>query len=486
MKKNILLAAIAGFGLLAPSCSKDFLDVPSQGNQTAEDFLSKPENAPMLVNATYNELLTWRTSSFSWIGVSSITSDDADKGSDPGDTGSDKDQLDSFTFTPTSGSFNDIWLGNIQGMTKANLALQNLPKLTIADNLKSRLMGEAYFLRAHFLFTLVKCFGEVPLIDFVPDPKSEADFKRSWTKAPKAELYARIETDLNEAIKVLPESYSGSDEGRATSGAAKSLLAKVAMYQKKWDVTLKLTNEVILSKRYSLAPNYGDIWREIGENNSESIFEIQGRGVDPVKGVQGYVACQGVRGQWGWGFNTPSEDLDKAYEPGDLRRMSTIMHRGDILWDGEKVNESAPNPRYNYKSYISRTKESFNGGDWESNKNIRVIRYAEVLLMNAEAANEQGDPDLALKSLNEVRKRAGLGDVTVRDKDGLRQAIWKERRVELAMEHDRFFDLVRQGRADVVLKANGKNFVKGKHEVFPIPQSAIDNSKGLLKQNPGY
>lgn len=472
--------------MVATSCSNDFLEVPSQGNQTSDDFLSKPENAPMLVNATYNELLGWRTSSFAWIGVSSITSDDADKGSEPGDAGTDKDQLDNFTFTPTSISFGDIWTGNIQGMTKANLALRNLPKLTVDEKYKNRLIGEAYFLRAHFLFTLVKCFGEVPLIDFVPDPKSEADFKKTWTKASRADLYARLEEDLKEAIKLLPENYPASDVGRATKGAAMTLLAKVSMYEGKWDETLKYTNEVIQSNQYSLTKNYQDIWREIGENNSESIFEIQGRGVDPTKGVQGYVACQGVRGQWGWGFNTPSEDLDKAYEPGDVRRMATIMHRGDILWDGEKVKEDAPNARYNYKSYISRTKESFNGGDWESNKNIRILRYAEVLLMNAEAANEKGNPDLALKSLNEVRKRAGLADVTTKDKDALRNAIWKERRVELAMEHDRFFDLVRQGRADVVLKAHGKNFIKGKHEVFPIPQSAIDNSKGLLKQNPNY
>lgn len=484
--KKILYASIVGVLIVASSCSKDFLDIPSQGTQTSEDFLSKPENAPMLVNATYNELLNWRTSSFSWIGVSSITSDDAEKGSDPGDTGADKDQLDNFTFTPTSGSFKDVWDGNLQGMTKANLALRNLPLLSIEEAYKGRLMGEAYFLRAHFLFTLVKCFGEVPLIDFVPDPKSETDFKKTWTKAPKAELYARIESDLKQAVKLLPESYSAPDLGRATQGAAKSLLAKVSMYEGKWDEALTLTNEVIQSNRYGLTPNYGEIWREIGENNKESIFEIQGRGVDPAKGVQGYVACQGVRGQWGWGFNTPSEDLDNAYEPGDVRRMATIMHSGDLLWDGERVNSVTPNPRYSYKAYLSRTKESFNGGDWESNKNIRILRYGEILLINAEAANEKDNPTKALESLNKVRSRAGLAAITVTEKGALRNAIWKERRVELAMEHDRFFDLVRQGRADIVLKAHGKNFVKGKNEVFPIPQSVIDNSKGLLKQNSGY
>tara|TARA_R100000935_G_C2818514_1_gene158521 strand:+ start:17 stop:994 length:978 start_codon:yes stop_codon:yes gene_type:complete len=324
-------------------------------------------------------------------------------------------------------------------------------------------------------------FGGVPLIDGVPNIQNQDDINAANTRVSKEEIYAFITSDLNEAIASLPVSYNSIDLGRATTGAALTLLAKVNMYQGNWQEVLSLTNEV-MGLGYSLTPNYEDIWKEIGENNSESIFEIQGRGETPNKGVQGYFVVQGARGAggWGWGFNTPTEDLSNFYEEGDERRDATIIFRGETLFDGFLVAETVFNPRYNQKAYVSRTQESFNGGDWESNKNVRILRYAEVLLMNAEAAiNVGGD---AKTPLNLVRNRAGLESletVTIID-------VWKERRAELAFEHDRYFDLVRQGRAGEVLRAHGKNFVDGKHELFPIPQAQIELSKGQLMQNPGY
>ena len=143
------------------------------------------------------------------------------------------------------------------------------------------------------------------------------------------------------------------------------------------------------------------------------------------------------------------------------------------------------NPRYNYKAYVSKNQE-INYDDWSSGKNIRILRFGEILLINAEAANELDQPGPAKISLNKVRNRAGLADTGASSKDDIRNAVWKERRVELAMEHDRFFDLVRQGRAGVVLRAHGKNFIDGVHEHFPIPQSQILLSGGQIKQNPGY
>jgi len=153
------------------------------------------------------------------------------------------------------------------------------------------------------------------------------------------------------------------------------------------------------------------------------------------------------------------------------------------MWDGVVINSETPNPRYNEKAYFSKTQETFNGNDWETSKNLRIFRYAEVLLINAEAANELGQTSQALESLNKVRSRVGLPNATG---DDLKNKIWHERRVEFGMEHDRFFDLVRQGRAGEVLRAHGKNFVDGKHEVFPIPQRQIELSEGMLKQNNGY
>jgi len=476
---NIIIASI--MLLTFVSCNdNEFLDVkPSK--ETPEQALSSPTAAAELVNAIYNKFLDWNESSFSWIGVSSITSDDADKGSTPGDLGTDKNLLDDLTFTSTSASFNDVWEGNYQGIARANQALNYLPNLDIDEELKTRLIGESKFLRAVFYFRLVRMFGGVPLIEGVPNIQNEDDINTANTRVSKEEIYAFITLDLNDAIESLPTSYTSADIGRATKGAALTLLAKVNMYQGNWQQVADLTEQV-MGLGYSLTPEYEDIWKEIGENNSESIFEIQSRGVTPNKGIDKYSVTQGATGAggWGWGFNTPTEDLTNFYEEGDERRDATIIFRGETLWDEFLVAETVFNSRYNQKAYVSQSMESYSGSLDFSNKNVRILRYAEVLLMGAEAAiNLGGD---AKTPLNMVRNRAGLeslDNVTLLD-------VWKERRAELAFEHDRYFDLVRQGRAGQVLRAHGKNFVDGKHELFPIPQTQIDLSDGQLVQNPGY
>ena len=494
---KVITCTLVGSLVLASSCSKTFLDVAPQGQQTPTDFFSgNPDAATSLVNAVYAKMLDWNFHSFSWNGVSSITSDDAEKGSSPGDTGADKDQLDNYSFTPSSLSFNEVWVGHYEGIARANQALDNLSALTINDTLRNRLIGEASFLRAYFYFNLVRTFGGVPLVTTVADPTNQADIAQGRVRATSAQIYAQIEQDLQTAVTNLPEKtqYNSADLGRATKGAAKTLLAKVSMYQKKWNVVQQLTDEIIMSGQYTLLPNYAEIWRESSENGPESVFEIQGKGTTPNRGVQGYFESQGVRGEggWGWGFNNPTEDLDKAYETGDTRRDATIIRRGTTLWDGQVVSPNAENLRYNYKAYVSRTRETYNGNPWETNKNLRILRYADVLLMNAEAANELGQSAKALTALNLVRARARGGatgvlpDVTTTVQADLRQAIWRERRVELAFEHNRTFDLIRQGRAAEVLRAQGKNFVVGKNEVFPIPQNQIQLSGGALTQNPGY
>lgn len=496
IQRTIAYGLMGGL-VLTSSCSKTFLDVPPQGQQTPTDFFSSnTDAATSLVNAIYSKMLDWNFHSFSWNGITSIISDDADKGSSPGDTGTDKDQLDNFTFTPSSISFNEVWGGHYEAIARANQALDNLPALTINDTLKNRLIGEASFLRAYCYFNLVRSFGGVPLITKVADPTNATDIQNGRVRATATQVYAQIESDLTKAIAGLPEKsqYNAADLGRATKGAAKALLAKVSMYEKKWSVVQQLTDEIIASGQYSLLPNYAELWRESSENGVESIFEIQGRGVTPNKGVQGYFESQGARGEngWGWGFNTPSQNLVSAYETGDTRRDGTIIQKGMTLWDGRVVSANAENSYYNYKAYVSLSRETNNGDTWETNKNLRMLRYGDVLLMNAEAANELGQSAKALTSLNLVRARARGGAtgvlpyVTTTAQADLRQAIWKERRVEMAFEHDRYFDLVRQGRAAAVFQALGKNFVAGKHELFPIPQPQIQLSGGQLTQNPGY
>jgi hypothetical protein len=191
-----------------------------------------------------------------------------------------------------------------------------------------------------------------------------------------------------------------------------------------------------------------------------------------------------VRPQFGWGFFNPTSSLESAFETGDQRRAGTILYRGQTTPSGDVIDPNAANARYNMKAYVpnSVTKVCGYGRD----QNIRVLRYAEVLLINAEATNELGQTATALGYVNQVRQRAGLAALsTSLSQAAARQAIWQERRVELAMEYgDRFFDLVRQGRAASVLASKG--FTAGKNELMPIPLSQITLSGGKLVQNPGY
>ena len=457
------------------SCTDDFLEIDA--NQITADAITE-DQAIELVNGIYNIFLSWQVSSFSWNAITSISSDDADKGSDPGDTGSDKHLFDALAHDATSISVSEVWEGHFNGIQRANQAINRIhPFDDLDSDLKARLIGEAKFLRALLYFRLVQTFGGVPLITETPDINSPLE--ELLSRSTKEETFLFIENDLIEAISVLPEksTYPDIQLGRATKGAAKALLAKVSMYQDKWDKVLNLTNEIILSGEYSLTSNYEDIWKEIGENNQESIFEIQAKGELPSVGVDKYSLTQGARGQggWGWGFNVPSENLLSSYELNDARKDATIIFRGETLYDGRYVPETVVNSMYNQKAYSSSFTENEQTG-----KNIRILRFAEVLLMNAEAASQLGG-DIA-GPLNQVRIRAGLEPLN----NPSQLDVWNERRWELAFEHDRYFDLVRQGRASEVLQSLGIPFVIGKHELFPIPQVQISLSDGILQQNPGW
>ncbi|WP_294316542.1 RagB/SusD family nutrient uptake outer membrane protein [uncultured Chryseobacterium sp.] len=487
MKKNIILLSILSLTFFNQSCSNDYLDTEPTQQIALQDLLNEYNNnqgAESFVTSIYAKYLDWNISSFAWIGVSSITSDDADKGSSPGDTGSDKDVLDALTFSSTSPSFQDVWEGHYQAINRSNQALKYIPLLDKADaSLKNRLIGEAKFLRAFSYFILVRSFGDVPLVDKVFE-NSDADRTMVFTRRSKADIYAFIESDLQAAIAALPDksAYTGVNAGRASKGAAHALLAKVFLYEKKWQQVSDQCDQVV---GYSLTPNFQDIYKVSGENNAESIFEIQGKGGLGQPGIQQYSQVQGARGAggWGWGFNTPSQSLVDAFNAeGDTeRRDATIIFRNSTLYDGRVIPATVENPYYNYKAYSS----AYTGDD-DSDANIRYLRYSEVLLMKAEALNELGQTSNAATYLNQVRNRAGLANTTATTQANMRLAIYKERRLELAMEHDRWYDLVRTGQAQAAMAANGKTFKVGTHEVFPVPNKFILEAKGLAVQNPGY
>lgn len=472
-------------------CSKEFLNVNPQGKQASEQFWQSPDDATKAVNAMYGNLRGWLNVAFVAISVESIGSDDTEKGSIPSDA-TFMNSYDNFTLTSSEGQLQGFWEGQYQNINYCNQVLDNIPAIDMDANLKARYMGEAKFVRAYSYFRLVRAFGGVPLRLHLAKDATEYNIARTS----KDSVYAVIEQDLTDAASVLPQTYPAADIGRATKGAALALHAKVAMYQKKWSDVLNYTTQV-MGLGYSLFPNYEQLFRINNENSSESVFEIQctylASNTDASNSE--YSKVQGDRDAnpaVGWGFNVPTQDLANAYEPGDPRRDATILFAGETTPEGDIIPVAVPESptMYNQKSYVPFRLAVVNNQG--ADQNVRVMRYAEVLLMNAEAANELGNFAQALASLEMVRARARamqndpavLPQVTTTDQAALRDAIWHERRVELAMEFDRLFDLIRQGRAAAVLGTKG--FKAGKNELMPIPQNEIDLSPGFLTQNPGY
>ena len=503
-------AALALSLALVSGC-KDYLDVAPQGQLSGDTV--DPGTAQKLVDGVYNSMYQGGFGNdvhgLQFVILTDIASDDSDKGSTPNDYG-DALAVDNLTLGSTNSNINNCWKGYFQAISSANQALDKIPLSTSSDAVKNRLLGEVRFLRGYFYFNMVRLFGGVPKLDRVP-AASEINNPEFQKRASAADIYALIISDLQFAVDNLPLKGSADTQvGRANKAAAQGMLAKVYLYQKNYQKAFDLSNEIVTGKSgsYALYPKYEDIWRTVGANSSESIFEVQ-TGVNAAcnnSAIELYTVSQGPRagGKGGWadlgfGFNNPTQDLANAYEPGDVRRAGSIIFiqptapagtrsTGTVLWDGFRIpsKDSVENFRYSYKAYHSRTKEPNCGNNDFLPKNVRVLRYAEVLLIRAEAAAQLGNAAVATTDLTAVRARAGLPPTTATVAN-----IWKERRVELALEHDRYFDLVRQesvtpGRIVPLFAAQGKTFVKGKHELFPIPQPQIDLSGGLLTQNPGY
>lgn len=483
MKFTILKSIILFCFFALTSCESD-LDVEQKGALTEADFLNNPENAIKIVNAVYAKQLAFNMYSFSWIGMTSITSDNADKGSTPGDTGADKHKMDNLNFDASDISVLEVWTARYEGINLANTALKYLEKLNIDNALKNRLIGETKFLRALFYFDLVRCYGGVPLVTSEININDvNAINETVYTRKSKEETYIQIENDLQDAMQKLPlkSEYSQNDVGRATRGAAQSLLAKAYLYQQKWQAAFDMSGNVINSFQYSLLQNYDDVWREVGENKSESIYEVQ---ATLTNGLNGYSNVQGGRGtpDLGWGFNTPSLNLSNSYQSGDNRKAATIMFVPSVLWDGFYAPTTLSNPRYNYKAYQSTISEPWDGNRENTAKNHRILKYSDILLIRAEAALNLNNVTEALVQVNSTRNRAGLPNLTTLTMPDL----LNERRWEMAMEFDRWFDLIRTGQAESKMALDGKTFIVGKHELFPIPEAQRILSSGKLLQNPGY
>ncbi len=510
LTRKAQLALVAVLILLSTAGCKKFLDTQRQGGYDDTNYPYPGGSGPydQFIFGAYNELRSFNLHSQSFITATSIRSDDADKGSTAADGGSNAITMDNFPVLASNGFCNTLWLGNYSLITKCNSTIKEVntnTTIVASEAIKQQTLGEARFLRAYAYFNLVRLFGRVPLIDTLfSDPAAQNNVAQSSA----AQIYAFIEGDLTFAASVLPLNWDARFVGRATKGAANGLLAKVYLTQQKWAQAMTAANAVMTSGQYDLSTSYDKIFREEGENSKESVFEVQATAssaIPTANGVQ-YAQIQGVRGSgiWdqGWGWNTPSDQLVAAYEANDPRKARTILFTSTstvpgLTIYGETTPVGLPNPRYNNKIYTNPALRTSIGNRFGYWMNIRILRYADVVLMYAEAANEVGgDANItaARTALNSVRARARQGapagtlpDVTTTDQATLRTAIRQERRVELAMEHDRFFDIVRWGIAQDVLQAAGKtNFANSRDVLLPIPQTQIDLSAGKLTQNPGY
>lgn len=495
MKKYILM-----MGMLLVACN-NYLNVKPQGQLDPEAAASDPATVQNLVNGVFNEMWDGNMHGLPYVIMTNTASDDADKGSNPTDDLPNSGAVDALTMDASVGTLNSVWTAYYLAVTRANQALATVSMSTYDDVTKNQLSADVRFLRGLFYFDLVRFWGGVPLLDKVLTPQ-EAASDTYQTKASEDSIYQFIISDLEFALaNAVVKGGENYQVGRATKGAAAGLLAKVMLYRQNWQRAFSLSDTIIQQKlgEYGLFDNYADIWRVTGANSNESLFEVQ-TGVNSAcnAAIASYVECQGPRagGKFGWadlgfGLSTPSQSLVDEYEPGDKRAAATIIFitsTGTFLWDGLRLpsQDSVENSRYSYKAYHSQSKEPNCGDRSRLPKNLRILRYGEMLLIHAEAALALGNEPTARADINALRPRAGLLPLATVN----RAAIWHERRVEMAMEHDRYFDLIRQdklvpGTAAAAFTKHGKTF-NAKNRVFPIPQRQIDLSGGKLKQNDGY
>lgn len=495
MKKILFLTC--SFCLAFTGCQKEFLEKKPIVGVTEENFYRTEADAIAAVNAAYATLQFQLSPAghFRWF-WGDIMSDDAIKGGSGDNDTNTLLQLETFKGPTNTELLESEWEADYEGIYRANVVLEKVPPIAMDENLKARILGEARFIRAWNFFNLVTMFGGVPMADHVLAP-SEYNLPR----ASADDIWNLIEQDLTDASRDLwkRSEYAPADLGRITQGTAQALLAKTYLWRQKWSEAKAAAEAVISSNEYQLVANYADIFPLYGENNSESVFEIQymnasGGNWGKNNANEGSFTnvFQRARGQFGgYGFNIPTQDfVDEFFKEGfeDPRLKSTVFRVGDAMGDrGIFTIDATGGLPYLYypKKYFNNKSEDAPFGDPNPNggSNDRVIRYSDVLLMHAEAAYHTGDEEAARTSLNKVRARVNIPNITATG-PALLEAIYRERRLELGLEAHRFFDLVRTGRAPQVLGSLG--FVAGTHELFPIPQSQIQATGGALSQNPGY
>ena len=499
MKKYIYIFLLTGilFSTVLVSCADDFVETKPAYSIDSENYFNSKQDYNDALVATYDLL----QSSYVNVLLGEIASDNTLAGGESPTDVIGFQQIDDMIHTPVNSNLHDVWNWMFAGIQRANYILEFKDKTEFEG--KTQILAETRFLRAYYQFELVKWFGGIPM-------KGDARFKLGdETKIPRssvAEVYASIEADLNFAVANL--SPIASQKGRATKGAAQALLGKAYLYQNKFTQASGVLQSLINSGSYSLVTDYNSMFEEAGENGTESVFEVQytdveGAGFGCLQCSEGNVAVgfSGVRNfsgplfTSGFSFNIPTQESADAFETGDKRKDVAILDiaafaAANASYDGGKgVSYGKGNEDTGFfnRKYIPRKRSSGAAGDLNltNPNNYRSIRYADVLLMAAEAYNRGGiDDGKAKEYLNQVRRRAfgdNNHDISASGA-ALTDFIYDERRIELFGEGHRFFDLVRTGKAAGTIPG----FKANKNELFPIPIEEIQFSNGNWAQNPGY
>ncbi|MCG9970559.1 RagB/SusD family nutrient uptake outer membrane protein [Christiangramia crocea] len=471
--------------LVLAGCSDDFVYVDGQ-DENSEDYFNTPEDYELALVGAYDLL----QATYLNVMLGEIASDNTLAGGESATDVPGIQEIDDMVHTPVNQQLRDIWSWMYAGVNRANYILEFQDKIDFEG--KEEIIAQARFLRAYYYFELVKWFGDVPL---AVDRRIQFGDQFDIPRTPKAEVYSLIEEDLKFAAANLPATQE--EEGRITSGAAQALLGKAYLYQKEF-AEAATAFEPVINGPYSLVEDYESIFEPEGENNEESVFEVQytdkeGAGFGCLQCSEGNVAVgfNGIRNytgpkfESGFSFNVPVQEVVDLFSGDDIRKDVAIL---DIeAWaeeTGATYSEGYEHTGYYNRKYISRQGD-LNTGDANltNPNNYRAIRLADVLLMAAEANLKKPSPDeeKARRYLNLVRERAELDPVTLSEDDLLEQ-IYEDRRLELVGEGHRFFDLVRTERAADEIDG----FVSGKHELFPIPAIEIQLAGNNWEQNPGY
>lgn len=482
---------IITIGLFFSGCS-DFLEIDPPYTQDAENFFERQEDYERALVGAYDLL----QGSFLNIWIGEIASDNAIAGGESVTDTEGLHEIENMSHDAVNNELRSIWRWNYAGLTRANYILEFKDKIDFEG--KDQIIAECQFLRAYYYFQLVKFFGDVPLIT---DKRLGAEEAKEIERTSKSEVYRQIESDLKAAAAVLPEVQV--IKGKVTKGAARSLLGKVQLYQNKFDQAASTLDSVIQSSMYSLINDYSQLFSVANEGHSETVFDIEYSGLEG--GSYGCFIClegnvapgfQGIR-QYngpvygdGNSYNLPTQDLYDFFDANDPRKDATVLNLDEFISKQanpdqiEYAKGAGGHTGFYNNKYIKKQGEiGLPDNDLTSPVNYKVIRYADVLLMAAEAHNRKSSPNdaKALEYLNLVRTRVGMPSISSNGSN-LTEDIWNERRSELSGEGLRFFDLVRTGKASTEID----NFVPGKHELFPIPQVEIDLAGGNWSQNPNY